>query len=240
MELAAMRTLTAFGVWVALLMGAPLACGGTVQERVEQDKPLPEDNELSGGEQPGSGRPSGAPDADRTVDPQETPDLSKCPSQKPPLDTPCGEGRAICMYGSSVRVDCREVRVCRDGKWQVDEDRETCQTPPADYCSSAIPEGACDPIAWSGERISGEGQAFCDYPDGTLCYCRLCTAEGCAGNFWDCSRAPEDPQCPSVAPNQGSRCDAQGVSCDYGEPCRGGGSYICMNATWYPLPRSCR
>lgn len=163
------------------------------------------------------------------------PGASKCLVDEPEPNTACSAETSECSYGTSVRVDCRAAYSCSAGRWQK---HPGCVLGPVEMCPATPPSGNCPEFA-SDEP----SKRICAYSNGTLCTCNSCSATGWC---WECLPPPTQPGCPAIAPNLGRSCTNAGASgandvdltCTYGNPCQGGGSFTCKEGAWHPLEHS--
>lgn len=156
-----------------------------------------------------------------------------CPTSHPGLGTDCGGQAHFCLYGDSVRYDCREEIYCGPEGWSALP--STCERPPSEFCPEAVPGSGESCMPWPGatEQLSVRGpQHVCEYSDGIQCGCF--EGGGDEGSKWQCDDPPGGG-CPTIPPNYGTPCDVQGRECVYGSPCTTGARLICRNATWVSL-----
>jgi hypothetical protein len=147
----------------------------------------------------------------------------RCPDAEPTAGDACASALKSCMYGDSVRPDCRRVWSCDGGAWKAPAPM-SCTQPVA--CPSAEPvEGP--PCAHAND--------ICTYGD-SMCICEDCSEPGCSGPspVWVCA-GPPGGGCPDRVPNLGSACSDEGRSCSYwGGSCRtiDGAEAICTHGEW--------
>lgn len=165
-------------------------------------------------------------------DPVVTPVYSTCPGGAPMSGSVCMTDNLVCQYGDSVRADCRDTWRCTKGVWTKDAD---CQQPATGFCPAAQPSGSCSFV----RKGAFDGSGTCVYGE-VMCQCEQCPGQQCAGGpGWVCRTLMGDAACPTRIPNIGEACPTQGVTCEYGDKCHGGGIRICRNAIWQPLPGEC-
>jgi hypothetical protein len=131
-----------------------------------------------------------------------------------------------CTYGDDARPDCREVTQCIGGAW----------TPMPSACSMSTVCGVTQPTAGTVCSNDGTLSAACTYGD-VICLCDACAAGPCMAppTDWQCAGPPTTAGCPSVVPNDGTPCTAEGTQCTYGFVCSqfGAGAEVsCTNGLW--------
>jgi hypothetical protein len=147
-----------------------------------------------------------------------------CPAQPPTIGTPCNVPGSVtdppCTYGTEPLPECRQAFACADGAW----------APGVGWWGSCPSMAACPSSApVDGSDCSMTTTPECAYPDGTLCSCGTF-----AGPKWTCF-APMGA-CPTVVPNVGSACTAEGTSCMY-EGCKL--HALCTSGVWKWLQVAC-
>jgi hypothetical protein len=214
-----------------VLLGV-VACGATTREHKNSDP----GNEPANGSpddvapsQPGVKLPP--PDGDHDPPASDGGDvieleLSNCPDAAPALGSSCDAPPLLCSYGDSSVAGCRTYVQCTEKSpvWEEAVVPTACTQVPPEKCPEELPSGVC-PIDDEDFHNSP-----CVYPGGAYCYCE---AEG-----WDCRAAPP-AGCPESSPNFGDACEQQGLSCKYGDPCRGGFVTICRRGYWQPVGVGC-
>jgi hypothetical protein len=147
-----------------------------------------------------------------------------CPVMEPIGGASCAgvpAGRR-CTYGSSVRPECRDVWICNGSIWQTT--KGICPQPPPGECGTTQPaQGTVCPTT----------DDVCTYQD-IICICSECPGGPCMTPppKWSCAPPPA-AGCPAVAPNDGTACSMNGLSCTYGFPCSQAGAVVdCKNGTW--------
>lgn len=166
--------------------------------------------------------------------------LAECPPVPPSEGGECDAAQALCTYGDSVRAECRERWRCTGSSgWRLEPTE--CPEVPDAYCPDVPPDGDCTPLDALGNQVEfQDGEIACTYADSTVCVCRDCSDEACAGGpNWECIHPPEDLDCPTGAPNIGQPCEVQGLVCDYGDPCVSGALRMCREGVWHPRSYSC-
>ncbi len=204
--------------FVAVLLTAGPGCGGQARSGEE-----------------GAVAPPGLP----VSEPLEKPstDYAQCPEEPPPDGEACAESGLQCTYGEAERVDCRTKARCVTGKWTISSG-QTCSQPEAGDCPAEQPLPG-DPCQIRVENHFGDSSIPCVYSSETACVCRSCPEGRCVdGPGWQCE-APPAASCPRLAPNLGDECDNPGRSCSYGDPCLGGGSFICRQGYWHDGGAGC-
>lgn len=230
-----------------LLLILAVSCGGRMQDHSATSAASAGVNGLAGGSEAvgPSTDPAGAgaPSAD---EPNATPmngsgadaivgagsQGKPCPPVAPTPGDACGNVAIWCVYGDSVRYDCRQTLYCSAKGWQQLA-TSTCQIPPQDYCPGTAPTNGDTCTPWHGDAQQGVAWAagICTYEDGSICGCRALEKEA----EWRCSAPPSTKGCPPLAPNYGTPCADQGVDCTYNDPCTTGVRVICRNNTWARL-----
>jgi hypothetical protein len=169
----------------------------------------------------------------------ETPSLVNCPSFTPVEDLACEFENIVCTYGDNPVAECRQKMTCTSGKWRALDQR--CPQPPNGYCEDLEPQAACIPIDVEGQQARfGSGQVACVREQNSYCYCEECPDGDCENGYrWSCTSAPEDLACPALLPNLGQPCVDRGLTCRYGDPCRGGGLRVCRDGAWHPRGVDC-
>ena len=185
-----------------LFVAAASACGGG-------DDALPSADGGSGGQTGGDDGP-------------------RCPDAEPTAGDVCANVLKSCMYGDSVRAECRRVWSCDGGAWKA----------PATSCSPTVDCPSAEPVESPPCARAGD---LCTYGD-DLCRCASCVATGCTDTQprWSCE-APPSGGCPARVPNFGAACSDRHASCIYfGGSCAGpagaappdGETALCVDGTW--------
>ena len=152
-----------------------------------------------------------------------------CPATAPNANDSCTIDQLGCSYGHSVLPCERQQLLCTGGVWTP---QGSCSPTPADQCPASPPT--------TGTQCSTNG-ARCGYSDGTICGCTNCPAGPCTANpaAWDCAPPTEISDCPRTVPNNGTRCDDEGLTCSYGD-CGVDTAYVsCEGVEWVWQPPIC-
>ncbi|HKO49436.1 MAG TPA: hypothetical protein VJV79_17025, partial [Polyangiaceae bacterium] len=107
-----------------------------------------------------------------------------CPTVAPVAGDACGNAAIWCVYGDSVRYDCRQTLYCSAKGWQQ-LTNSTCQRPPESYCPASIPANGAACTPWHGDVQQGVAWAagICTYQNGSVCGCRALEGK----SEWRCS-----------------------------------------------------
>ncbi len=146
-----------------------------------------------------------------------------CPDTQPATGQPCS-GAAACEYGRAWwDVSCDTVMHCTAGAWAIDDvSSESCFPEPGPN-SAACPS---DPMTVRPESAC-DTPALCHYGQGAFCACQATSQAPDAGLGWICG---PDPTCPSTRPRLGASCDADGLTCGYGD--ESGFEMECQSGAW--------
>lgn len=149
--------------------------------------------------------------------------MTDCPAQ-PPSGGVCTKDGLQCSYGTSIDPECRALWSCSGGSWAGTG--AMCPQPPPSICGNAPP--------MDGTVCATNGDV-CTYAPGTICVCTNCLGGPCQAGApkWHCAPPPTTAGCPTIAPNVGTACDAEGLACTYGNPCSGSGAHaVCKSGAW--------
>jgi hypothetical protein len=158
-----------------------------------------------------------------------------CPAALPVAGTSCPSPDPYvhsCEYGGDSNTDCTTLVDC--AAETLNAPVHWIVTPPDPSCgsqtncpatSAGVHEGAaCMPNA-----------IVCLYPD-AACGCLPCFKNGLGGGYLHCRpRTDVAPGCPTPRPRLGDPCGSEGLTCDYGQCCRGpslGPSMACHGGYW--------
>jgi hypothetical protein len=146
-----------------------------------------------------------------------------CPDTQPTTGGACG-GDAVCEYGAAWwDVSCDTVMQCTAGAWAIDDvSSESCFPEPGPNSP------ACPPDPTTIRPESGcNTPSICYYGQGAFCECQPRSQSQDAGLGWICG---PDPTCPSTRPRLGAPCDADGLTCGYGD--ESGFEMECQSGAW--------
>ena len=148
-----------------------------------------------------------------------------CPLIEPIPNDYCAHWGMRCEYGDDPRPQCRKRFACLAAGpdptvWVQFLPEKPCDAINSDACPDAPP----------GPNLCFPNGTLCLYPDGTQCGCQ---------QTWLCS-PPPGAQCPTIAPNFGTFCATEGLTCTYGD-CAFGTAMVryCSSGVWYDWSSGC-
>jgi len=161
--------------------------------------------------------------------PADAPPADAAAASCEPIGSPCTKAEETCSTADSVEIACRQIRVCRFGRWQAAQSLlAACQAGTARACP-ALP-----PVQDTACTLQYQ---LCAYPNGTSCGCVTGCERGVdAGGpcikplLWAC-RGAGGPPCPPGPPALGAPCGSQPAQCIYGPSCSAL-TVQCTNARW--------